>query len=323
MENLAIRKKRFRVALDTCHGAGSTIFPQLLTALGCEVHAINETPDGLFHRPPEPVAENLGELSELVARARKKADTSSGEIDVTGLKPRRLLVQIAPLLDRPRWLLLVFLDVTNIRRLESLRRDFVANVSHELRTPVSAIRSAAETLQGGALDDAKAARLFVDIIDRNGPRLQQLIEDLLDLSRIESRELKLNLESVALQELVEHGAHLLGEKAEKKQHQLVMRLPADLPRVQADRRAVEQILANLIDNAIKYCPPGAKITARGQVIDEMVEISIEDTGPGIEQRHLARLFERFYRVDPGRSRDMGGTGLGLSIVKLVAEALGG
>jgi two-component system phosphate regulon sensor histidine kinase PhoR len=263
------------------------------------------------------------DLMELVVRARKRQDAIAGEIDVAGLLPRRLLVSIAPLSARVGWLLLVFHDVTQIRRLESLRREFVANVSHELRTPVSAVRSAAETLAGGALEDPAAARMFVDIIDRNGARLGQLIEDLLDLSRIESRELKLNLEPLALPELAEQSAALLREKAGRKKHQIYVRVPAELPRARGDRRAVEQALTNLIDNAIKYCPEGARITVRGQVVDDMVEVAVEDTGPGVEERHLPRLFERFYRVDPGRSRDMGGTGLGLSIVKHVVESMGG
>src|SRR6185369_1272242 len=151
------------------------------------------------------------------------------------------------------------------------------NVSHELRTPVSAVRSAAETLLVGALDDPKAARMFVDIIDRNGERLQQLIEDLLDLSRIESRELRLQLEPLDLAEIAEHSADLLREKAEKRKHQIIVRLPDDLPRAIADRRGLEQVLANLIDKAIKYCPDGARITARGAEVNGRIEIAIQDT----------------------------------------------
>jgi two-component system, OmpR family, phosphate regulon sensor histidine kinase PhoR len=280
-------------------------------------------PTEVVGKPPLEVIRHA-ELQELIARARKEREPIVSEIEIAGLKPRRLLVQVSHLINRPRMLLLVFLDVTQIRRLESMRRDFVANVSHELRTPVSAIRSAAETLLVGALADPAAAKMFVDIIDRNGARLQQLIEDLLDLSRIESRELRLQLEPIDLAEMAEHSAGLLREKAEKRRHQILVRVPDGLPRALADRRGLEQVLANLIDNAIKYCPDGARITARGtEVEDNKVEIAIEDTGPGIEERHLARLFERFYRIDPGRSRDMGGTGLGLSIVKHVVEAMGG
>jgi two-component system phosphate regulon sensor histidine kinase PhoR len=279
-------------------------------------------PAEVVGKPPLEVIRHA-ELQDLIARARDQEEPIVGEIEIAGIKPRRLLVQVSHLINRPRMLLLVFLDVTQIRRLESMRRDFVANVSHELRTPVSAVRSAAETLLVGALDDPKAARMFVDIIDRNGERLQQLIEDLLDLSRIESRELRLHLEPLDLAQVAEHSADLLREKAEKRKHQIIVRLPDDLPRALADRRGLEQVLANLIDNAIKYCPDGARITARGAEVNGKIEIAIEDTGPGIEERHLPRLFERFYRVDPGRSRDMGGTGLGLSIVKHVVEAMGG
>jgi two-component system phosphate regulon sensor histidine kinase PhoR len=279
-------------------------------------------PAEVVGKPPLEVIRHA-ELQELIVRARDEEDPIVGEIDVAGLKPRRLLVQVSHLINRPRMLLLVFLDVTQIRKLESMRRDFVANVSHELRTPVSAIRSSAETLLVGALADPAAAKMFVDIIDRNGARLQQLIEDLLDLSRIESRELRLQLEPIDLGEAAEHSAALLREKADKRKHQIIVRVPDDLPLALADRRGLEQVLTNLIDNAIKYCPEGARITARGTESHGRVEIAIEDTGPGIEERHLPRLFERFYRVDPGRSRDMGGTGLGLSIVKHVVESMGG
>jgi two-component system phosphate regulon sensor histidine kinase PhoR len=204
-----------------------------------------------------------------------------------------------------------------------MRRDFVANVSHELRTPVTAIRSAAETLRAGALTDAEAAPRFVDIVDRNAERLHHLVEDLLDLSRIESKQYALTFEPLAIAEAAEHTFAALREQAARKQQRLVLAVPADVPPVRADRRAVGQVLTNLVENAIKYCPDGTRITARARIEDGMVRVNIEDTGPGIDARHLPRLFERFYRVDPGRSRDQGGTGLGLSIVKHLIEAMGG
>jgi two-component system phosphate regulon sensor histidine kinase PhoR len=265
------------------------------------------------------------ELQALLARASASGDEPvSGEIEIAGIKPRRFLVRISRLSGRRPLTLLLFVDVTDLRRLESLRRDFVANVSHELRTPVSAILSSAETLGTGALLDPKAAPMFVDIIERNGQRLQQLIEDLLDLSRIESRELTLSRDQLALAPVIRHGLALLREKADRRQHQLEVHVAADLPPVVADRRALEQVLANLIDNAIKYCQPGATIAVRAEPEgDALVRVVVEDTGPGISEVHLPRLFERFYRIDPGRSRELGGTGLGLSIVKHLVEAMGG
>jgi two-component system phosphate regulon sensor histidine kinase PhoR len=212
--------------------------------------------------------------------------------------------------------------VTDVRRLESLRRDFVANVSHELRTPIASIRSGAETLRGGAAGDPEAASRFLEIIERNAERLSRLVEDLLDLSRIESREFRLDLEEVAVAPFVEH---LLGQhrgRAGARGVRLEAALPGDLA-VRADRRALEQVLGNLVDNALKYCPSGASVTVRASGEGARVRITVEDTGPGIEARHLPRLFERFYRVDAGRSRELGGTGLGLSIVKHLVEAMGG
>lgn len=263
-------------------------------------------------------------LQDLLARARSRVGFASGEIELEGLKPRRLLVRAQALSGEPGGLLVVFVDVTDLRRLEKLRRDFVANVSHELRTPVTAVRSAAETLRDAARSDPSAVPRFVDIIDRNAERLHRLVEDLLDLSRLDSREYKLALERVELSNAVQQVFALFRERAEKKGVQLVNAIPETAPAGWADRRALEQVLTNLLENAIKYCPPGAVV--RVQHSDESaqsVRVMITDTGVGIEAKHLPRLFERFYRIDKGRSRDIGGTGLGLSIVKHLVEAMGG
>jgi two-component system, OmpR family, phosphate regulon sensor histidine kinase PhoR len=216
----------------------------------------------------------------------------------------------------------VFVDVTEVRRLETLRRDFVANVSHELRTPVTAIRSATETLIDGAASDPVAAEAFIGIIDRNAQRLQQLVEDLLDLSRIESRGFRLSMETLDVRPIFTQVLGLFRERASKKNITLTDRTPVDVPRVRSDRRAIEHVLTNLIDNAVKYCPSGAHVWVDVGVSPEAVTVNVGDDGPGIDARHLPRVFERFYRVDAGRSRDLGGTGLGLSIVKHLAEAMG-
>ncbi len=211
-----------------------------------------------------------------------------------------------------------------LRRLESLRRDFVANVSHELRTPVTTLRSAAETLRSAAVHDPEAAPRFLDIIERNAERLHSMVEDLLDLSRIESHQFRLHKVTLTLRELSAHMLEMFHSRAEQKQLRLSVELAEDLPAVRVDRRALEQVLSNLIDNAIKYCPQGARIVLSGAPQgDKWVRVSVRDTGPGIEARHLPRLFERFYRVDAGRSRELGGTGLGLAIVKHLVEAMGG
>ncbi len=262
------------------------------------------------------------ELKTLLDRVRASGRELSEEIEISGLKPRRVLVHAAPLAGDAPPLLAVFVDVTDLRRLETIRRDFVANVSHELRTPVAAVRSAAETLAGPARGDAEATPQFLDIITRNADRLHNLIEDLLDLSRIESPEFHLTLESVRVAPVAAACIEAFRAAAERKRVTLVSEVSAAI-HVHADRRALEQVLTNLVDNAVKYCSDGAAVRVRAAQDDRGVHVSVEDQSPGIEPRHLTRLFERFYRVDPGRSREMGGTGLGLAIVKHLAEAMGG
>lgn len=258
------------------------------------------------------------ELKETFDAARRKK-TSTREIDVAGLKPRRLLVRASA---QGTQVLAVFVDVTEIRRLESLRRDFVANVSHELRTPVTSVLSAAETLRDAAKKDPESVPRFLDIIQRNAERLQRLIEDLLDLSRIESKEYKLRSEVVELAGLAAQIVSLVRQRADEKRIGIVVAVPEEIT-VTTDRRALEQVLTNFVDNAVKYCPEGATVTVRAAEDDGKVRVAVEDTGAGIAAEHLPRLFERFYRVDAGRSRAVGGTGLGLSIVKHLVEAMGG
>ena len=272
------------------------------------------------------------DLHELVKRARAGRTTAMGEIDLPGIKPRRLLTHATALAGEAGGLLAVCVDVTDLRRLESLRRDFVANVSHELRTPVTAVRSAAETLKVSALHDPdpQVATRFVDIIERNAERLQSLIEDLLELSRLESKEFKLKKERIDLAVVATIVFGLFRQRADKKSIKLATDLPPSLPLLHTDQRALEQVLSNLVENAVKYCPAGSTVTigaavekANGKPDAEIVRVSVIDTGPGIDPKHIPRLFERFYRVDAGRSRDVGGTGLGLSIVKHLVEAMGG
>jgi two-component system, OmpR family, phosphate regulon sensor histidine kinase PhoR len=264
------------------------------------------------------------EFVEIVARVTRTQQPVTGEIDLVGIVPRRVLVRAAPLAGRNnQGVVAVMSDVTELRRLESMRRDFVANVSHELRTPIAAIRAAAETLEGGAINDPAAARDFVGMISRHSERLHQLVEDLLQLSRIEAQKLDLKPARIEVTELIDHMIGLYAHSASRREIELVAGdCPGHLHLV-SDRRAVEQVLSNLIDNAIKYSSIGASVTLTAGRNDDDVFIHVRDTGTGIASKHLPRLFERFYRVDRGRSRDVGGTGLGLSIVKHLTEALGG
>ena len=273
------------------------------------------------------------ELQAVLDGAAASGEPASGEVEIAGLRPRRFMVHATPLTGEPRGLVAVFVDVTEIRRLESMRKDFVANVSHELRTPITAVRSAAETARRTIEKDPEAALRFVDMIERNAHRLQELVEDLLELSRIESKQVRLQTEPVDIAPVAEQVLAVFREAVDRRKLKTVIAVPTFPRPARADRRAIEQVLTNLIENAVKYCREGATVTVRiaeaegiaqnGAQTSRTIRVSIEDTGPGIDAKHLPRLFERFYRADKGRSRDMGGTGLGLSIVKHLVEAMDG
>jgi two-component system phosphate regulon sensor histidine kinase PhoR len=272
----------------------------------------------------ESAAETIrhAELNEVLDAARR-GNSIKREIAVGGAKVRRIHVRAAPLATEPGSVYAVFVDISEMRHLETVRRDFVANVSHELRTPVTSIRSAAETLVTAATNDPAAVGTFVDIIGRNAERLHELVDDLLDLSRIESREFRLSFEDLDLAEAFAQVISLFGEQAAKRGVTLRGALPDQAPRARADRRALEHILGNLVDNAIKYSGAGSSVRLAAEKDGAMVRIEVADDGIGVDEQHLPRLFERFYRVDTGRSRHLGGTGLGLSIVKHLVESMGG
>ena len=267
------------------------------------------------------------ELHEMLREAARTRRPVTRELSFGSIRRRRVRVQVSPLAGEEGrgGLVAVFSDVTELRRLETLRRDFVANVSHELRTPIASIRATSETLRGGALGDPEMAKEFVDIIDRNAQRLHRLVEDLLDLSKIEAKELDLKIRPLDAGAEAQAVVDLVRHSAEQRNTSLVVEAPEGL-RVEADPRALEQILTNLVDNAIKYCPPGSRVTVRARPSPDRpgrIVFEVSDDGPGIDAAHLPRIFERFYRVDAGRSRALGGTGLGLAIVKHLTEALGG
>jgi two-component system phosphate regulon sensor histidine kinase PhoR len=228
--------------------------------------------------------------------------------------------QVAPLSHARA--LLVLRDLTPERSADRVRRDFIANASHELRTPVTAIRGAVETLLEGGLELPAQARSFVEMIARHTDRLMRLTDDLLDLSKLETGAWKPSPGPVQLAPLAASVLELFRERAAEKQ----IALDADVPerlRANADRRALEQILVNLLDNAVKFTPQGGRVALLGDGLGPSVMLSVVDTGPGVEPRHQARIFERFYRGDAGRSRELGGTGLGLAIAKHLAQAMGG
>jgi two-component system phosphate regulon sensor histidine kinase PhoR len=246
------------------------------------------------------------------------------EVEVTGLRPRLLLARVAAVTPEPESpLLAVFHDITELRRLEGARRDFVANASHELRTPVAAIRGAAEVLEGEALGLSEEARSYAEIIRRRSAQMAQLVDDLLDLSRIESGRTTVAAEDVDLRRALESAAAGFADAARARGIRIEIAATPFGATALVDPTALRQVLRNLVDNTVKYSVEGGTITLRATVDPGTATISVEDTGPGIEAAHLPRLFERFYRVDVSRSRSLGGTGLGLAIVKHLVEAMGG
>ena len=217
-------------------------------------------------------------------------------------------------------------DVSELRRLERVRTDFVANVSHELRTPLTAIKGFIEALQEGAAQDESTRQHFLEIMARETDRLVHLINDLLDLSRLELRAAPFEPRPVPLERVARAVVPMFAQKAERKGLQMVTRIPEDLPPILGDEDMLRQILINLLDNAVKYTHRGEiRLEAHPATRDgrPVVVVSVADTGIGIPRQHLGRIFERFYRVDRARSRELGGTGLGLSIVRHAVELHGG
>ena len=219
--------------------------------------------------------------------------------------------------------MILFHDVTRLKKLERIRTDFVANVTHEIRTPLTAVIGYLETLQAGALENPEDAKRFIDIMLKQARRLNRLVEDLMTISRIELGEVLLHFEEIVLPEVTENVISLLDATAAAKKIKIQNRLPQNLPQIKADRDRLIQVLVNVLDNAVKFTPDGGLITIDAEEKAENVELTISDTGIGIPREEIQRLGERFYRVDKTRSRELGGTGLGLSIVKHLMIAHGG
>ncbi len=261
-------------------------------------------------------------LHDAVKSARKGEAVSVDLVLGSDSRARSYTTMVAPLPGHAG-VVGVLHDVTKQKLADRVRRDFVANASHELRTPLTAIRGFAETLKAGAIDDPDSAHRFVDVIVRHTLRLQALVNDLVALSRAESPEQEYELAPVNLAETVHDVVQ--GLEAQAKQRGIRVELDGigGLPDVIANHRALDQVLVNLFDNAIKYTPDGGRIAMRSRVEPNWVVLEVENSGPGIPPDQLGRIFERFYRVDAGRSREMGGTGLGLSIVRHLVARMGG
>ncbi len=266
------------------------------------------------------------ELAALAAQVAQGKTVSEHELYLPGLDRRCVAVNAEALADtqgQPEGMLLVFHDLTEIKRLENTRQEFVANVSHELRTPLSLIKGCVETLLDGAKDDPKVLHRFLGTIDKHADRLTFLIEDLLTISQLESGRLALNLRATQIRNVAARVVEDLQARAQLKSVTLENQVPADLF-AHADGERIEQVLFNLVDNAIKYGKTGGRTVIHGRpAAPGCIEVSVQDDGPGIPPDSRERLFERFYRVDKARSREQGGTGLGLAIVKHIVQCHGG
>jgi two-component system phosphate regulon sensor histidine kinase PhoR len=261
---------------------------------------------------------------QLVELWKLCQETGQSQVTSVDLTSRRMLLQSTaiPLSQAlPGSVLMVFQDLTQVRRLENIRRDFVSNISHELRTPLASLKALTETLQESALDDPPAARRFLSRMETEVDSLSLMVQELLELSRIESGKVPLQLEPVGPTGLLTAAVGRLGLQAERAGLQISIQSMEDLPSVLADPRRIEQVVTNLLHNAIKFTPPGGRIELAAEQAGDMIQFSVRDTGAGISTESLPRIFERFYKAD--QSRTGGGTGLGLAITRHLVEAHGG
>ncbi|MFN3974218.1 MAG: sensor histidine kinase, partial [Dehalococcoidia bacterium] len=258
------------------------------------------------------------QVHDLLERSRSTGSPQQGEVDF----PRsgaRVAVSAIPLHGGA--VLVVLRDLTPFHRLQTTRREFVANVSHQLRTPLASMRAALETLEEGALEDPDAARSFLGGVKREVERMERIVLELLDLSRLESGQVALHLAPVSVDVVVQEVAERFSPLAQQAGLSLYTQVPPDTPPVLADRDKLVQALSNLLDNAIKFTPAGGKVWLRVQAQDSQVAFVVEDTGIGIAPEHLPHIFERFYKAH--RTHQDPGAGLGLAIVKHIAQAHGG
>jgi len=265
------------------------------------------------------------ELQNAFQSFKNTKTGASREIALGGADPVIMNVSLSEVQGLPgeEKTMIVFHDVTRLKKLERIRTDFVANVTHEIRTPLTAIIGYLETLQDGALDRPQDAKRFIDIILNQARRLNRLVEDLMTISKIELGEVVLHFEDISLSEIADNVISLLEAGAAAKAIKIENHIPKDLPAVKADRDRLSQVFVNVLDNAVKFTPDSGYVSINSFAQEENLVVSITDTGGGIPREEISRLGERFYRVDKTRSRELGGTGLGLSIVKHLMMAHGG
>nr|WP_207754956.1 phosphate regulon sensor histidine kinase PhoR [Desulforadius tongensis] len=262
------------------------------------------------------------ELDQLLRQVLKSKEPQCREIKVLMPNPAVLKVHVTPLKagdSNSSGVVALLRDITERRQLEKMRADFVANVSHELRTPLTSINGFLETLLDGAMDDKETARRFLGIVKKETDRLSKLVDDLLKLSKLENNKTILEKQPVNMAKIIGQVTEMFTAQAEAKDIEITTKVPENVPPVMGEKDLLIQVLVNLVDNAIKYTPEKGKVTITAEAEQQAVKVSVRDTGTGIPQESLPRVFERFYRVDKARSREVGGTGLGLAIVKHVIE----
>ena len=276
-----------------------------------------EAPNAVGHTVVEVIRQH-----QLVQAWQRSLETGEAQEESVELPTRRQFLQLVVLPDQSTGgSLLLVQNLTRVRRLETVRRDFISNVSHELRTPLASLKALTETLRDGALEDPKAAQRFLGRIETEVDALTQMASELLELTRIESGQVPLEMKAVTPHKLLDSAADRMRAQAERAGLSLRIEILPGIPDVRADAVRLEQVLVNLIHNAVKFTLPGGEVVLSAQTEGDFICFSVRDTGAGIPEDDLERIFERFYKAD--RARSGGGTGLGLSIARHIVEAHGG
>lgn len=321
VQELSGERDKLSAVLDTMADGVALIGPEerteLVNSAGLEMLGVRE-PEPIGKRFPEVVRDS--DLNRLVAACLETREQQHGEVEL--FQPVRFLSATAtPIVEgAATWVLLTIHDLTRMHQVETTRREFVTNVSHELRSPLASVKAIVETLDNGALEEAEVARDFVRRINWEVDRMSRLIEDLLDLARLDSRQGLLSLNTLDLRLLMTEVKESFQERADYKNVRVEVIVPERLPRAVGDEERLRQVLINLLDNALKFTPGTGSVTLSAYPEHEMIRVGVRDSGVGISEDHLPHIFERFYKAD--RSRQGGGTGLGLAIVKHIVQAHG-